>query len=112
MAPADIKKEGSSYDLTIATAILAASGQIETENLDKYLIMGELSLDGSLQPIKGALSISIQARKDRFKGFILPNQNPREAAIVNDLEVYGVENITEVAGFFNGKNTLTREIVN
>ncbi|MDB5032299.1 YifB family Mg chelatase-like AAA ATPase [Mucilaginibacter sp.] len=112
MAPADIKKEGSSYDLTIATAILAASNQINAEELDKYLIMGELSLDGSLQPIKGALSISIQARKDGFKGFILPKQNAREAAIVNDLEVYGVENITEVAGFFNGDIQLTREVVN
>jgi magnesium chelatase family protein len=112
MAPADIKKEGSSYDLAIATAILAASGQIESENLDKYLIMGELSLDGSLQPIKGALSISIQARKDGFKGFILPKQNAREAAIVNDLEVYGVESITEVARFFNGEIKLEQEIVN
>src|ERR1700749_2356054 len=112
MAPADIKKEGSSYDLTIATAVLASSGQIESENLDKYLIMGELSLDGSLQPIKGALSISIQARKDGFKGFILPKQNAREAAIVNDLEVYGVESITEVARFFNGEIKLEQEIVN
>ena len=77
MAPADIKKEGSSYDLTIAAAILAASGQINTEELGKYLIMGELSLDGGLQPIKGALSIAIQARKDGFKGFILPKQNAR-----------------------------------
>ena len=112
MAPADIKKEGSSYDLTIATAILAASGQIETENLHKYLIMGELSLDGSLQPIKGALSISIQARKDGFKGFILPKQNAREAAIVNDLEVYGVENIKEVVDFFNGDIKLEPVMVN
>lgn len=112
MAPADIKKEGSSYDLTIATAILAASGQIESETLDKYLIMGELSLDGSLQPIKGALPISIQARKDGFKGFILPKQNAREAAIVNDLEVYGVENIKELVGFFNGEAQLKPEVVN
>ena len=112
MAPADIRKEGSSYDLTIATAILAASGQIETEELDKYLIMGELSLDGSLQPIKGALPIAIQARKDGFKGFILPKQNAREAAIVNDLEVYGVETIKQVADFFNGDGKLDREIVN
>jgi magnesium chelatase family protein len=112
MAPADIKKEGSSYDLTIATAILAASGQINSEELDKYLIMGELSLDGGLQPIKGALSIAIQARKDGFKGFILPKQNAREAAIVNDLEVYGVESIKEVAGFFNGDIELPREEVN
>ncbi|PJJ83345.1 YifB family Mg chelatase-like AAA ATPase [Mucilaginibacter auburnensis] len=112
MAPADIKKEGSSYDLTIATAVLAASGQVEAGELDKYLIMGELSLDGGLQPIKGALPIAIQARKDGFKGFILPKQNAREAAIVNDLEVYGVENIREVAGFFNGDITLKPEIVN
>lgn len=112
MAPADIRKEGSSYDLTIATAILAASGQIEIEELDKYLIMGELSLDGSLQPIKGALPIAIQARKDGFKGFILPKQNAREAAIVNDIEVYGVETIKQVADFFNGDAKLEREIVN
>jgi len=112
MAPADIRKEGSSYDLTIATAILAASGQIKMEELDKYLIMGELSLDGSLQPIKGALPIAIQARKDGFKGFILPKQNAREAAIVNDLEVYGVETIKQVAEFFNGDAKLEREIVN
>jgi magnesium chelatase family protein len=112
MAPADIKKEGSSYDLTIATGVLAASGQIEAEELDKYLIMGELSLDGGLQPIKGALPIAIQARKDGFKGFILPKQNAREAAIVNDLEVYGVESIKEVAGFFNGDMELSREVVN
>jgi magnesium chelatase family protein len=112
MAPADIKKEGSSYDLTIATAVLAASGQLEPENLDKYIIMGELSLDGSLQPIKGALPIAIQARKDGFKGFILPKINAREAAIVNDLEVYGVDNIKEVAGFFNGDLSIEPEVVN
>jgi magnesium chelatase family protein len=112
MAPADIRKEGSAYDLTIAIGVLAASGQIENENLDKYIIMGELSLDGSLQPIKGALPISIQARKDGFKGFILPKQNAREAAIVNDLEVYGVENIKEVVGFFNGDVQLIPSVVN
>ena len=112
MAPADIKKEGSAYDLTIATGVLAASGQIEAENLEKYIIMGELSLDGGLQPIKGALPIAIQARKEGFKGFILPKQNAREAAIVNDLEVYGVENIKEVAGFFNGDMQLVPEVVN
>jgi magnesium chelatase family protein len=112
MAPADIRKEGSAYDLTIAIGVLAASGQVENENLDKYLIMGELSLDGSLQPIKGALPIAIQARKDGFKGFILPKQNAREAAIVNDLEVYGIENIKQVIDFFNGNEQLTIEIVN
>lgn len=112
MAPADIRKEGSAYDLTIATGVLAASGQIASEELEKYLIMGELSLDGGLQPIKGALPIAIQARKEGYKGFILPKQNAREAAIVNDLEVYGVENIKEVAGFFNGDMQLAREVVN
>jgi magnesium chelatase family protein len=112
MAPADIRKEGSAYDLTIAIGVLAASGQVENENLEKYLIMGELSLDGSLQPIKGALPIAIQARKEGYKGFILPKQNAREAAIVNDLEVYGVETIKEVANFFNGETQLTAEVVN
>jgi len=112
MAPADIRKEGSAYDLPIALGILAGSGQVVNENLDKYIIMGELSLDGSLQPIKGALPIAIQARKEGFKGFILPKQNAREAAIVNDLEVYGVENIKDVVGFFNGDLQLTPEVVN
>ena len=112
MAPADIRKEGSSYDLTIAIGVMAASGQIENDKLEKYIIMGELSLDGSLQPIKGALPIAIQARREGFKGFILPKQNAREAAIVNELEVYGVENIKEVVDFFNDDVPLTREIVN
>ena len=112
MAPADVRKEGSAYDLTIATGVMAASGQIEAENLDKYLIMGELSLDGGLQPIKGALPIAIQARKEGFKGFILPKQNAREAAIVSDLEVYGVESIKQVVDFFNGDASLQPVIVN
>ncbi|OKS88696.1 hypothetical protein RG47T_4174 [Mucilaginibacter polytrichastri] len=112
MAPADIRKEGSAYDLTIATAVMAASGQVEVEELDKYIIMGELSLDGTLQPIKGALPIAIQARKEGFKGFILPKQNAREAAIVNDLTVYGVESIKQLVDFFNGDLKLEPEIVN
>ena len=112
MAPADIRKEGSAYDLPIALGILAGSGQVGNESLEKYIIMGELSLDGGLQPIKGALPIAIQARKEGFKGFILPKQNAREAAIVNDLEVYGVENIKDVVGFFNGDLQLTPEVVN
>ncbi|RYY35370.1 MAG: ATP-binding protein [Sphingobacteriaceae bacterium] len=112
MAPADIRKEGSAYDLTIATGVLAASGQIEVENLDKYLIMGELSLDGGLQPIKGALPIAVQARKEGYKGFILPKQNAREAAIVNDIDVYGVESIKDIVGFFNGDLELKPEKVN
>lgn len=108
MAPADIRKEGSAYDLTIATGILAASGQMNDEKVGDYLIMGELSLDGSLQPIKGALPIAIQARKDGFKGFILPKENALEAAIVSDLDVYGVENIKEVIDFFDGNETIEK----
>ena len=112
MAPADIRKEGSAYDLTIAVGILAASEQIKSDKLNEYIIMGELSLDGGLQPIKGALPIAIQAKNEKFKGFILPKQNAREAAIVSDLEVYGAENISEVAAFLNGENDLERVIVN
>ncbi|WP_462267271.1 YifB family Mg chelatase-like AAA ATPase [Mucilaginibacter sp.] len=112
MAPADIRKEGSAYDLTIAAGILAASSQIEAENLDKYLIMGELSLDGELRPIKGALPIAIQARREGYKGFILPKQNAREAAIVSDLDVYGIDNIKEVVDFFNNESQLKPTVVN
>jgi magnesium chelatase family protein len=100
MAPADIRKEGSAYDLTIATGILAASGQIPEKEIGEYLIMGELSLDGQIQALKGALPIAIQAKKDKFKGFILPKQNAREAAIVSGIEIYGIESITEVVDFF------------
>ncbi len=106
MAPADLRKEGSAYDLTIAMGVLAASGQISTTDLDQYIIMGELSLDGSLQPIKGSLPIAVKAREEGFKGFILPAQNAKEAAIVNDLDVYGVDNIAEVIGFFEKKIAL------
>lgn len=113
MAPADIRKEGSAYDLTIAIGILAATNQLElTEDLEKYIIMGELSLDGSLRPIKGSLPIAIQARKEKFKGFILPKQNAREAAIVNDLAVYGVDNIREVVDFLQGQLQLQPTEVN
>lgn len=108
MAPADLRKEGSSYDLSIAIGILAASDQIVAENLSDYIIMGELSLDGGLQPIKGVLPIAIKAREEGFKGIILPKQNTREAAIVADLEVYGVENIKEVIDFFNDRIPLQR----
>lgn len=112
MAPADLRKEGSAYDLTIAMGILAASEQIKGDHLDQCLIMGELSLDGSLQPIKGVLPIAIQAREDGFKGFFLPKQNAKEAAIVNDLEVYGVDNIKEVIDFFDKNIQLNPTIVN
>ncbi|HMC01559.1 MAG TPA: magnesium chelatase domain-containing protein [Flavobacteriaceae bacterium] len=112
MSPADLRKEGSAYDLTLAIGILAASKQIEAENLDQFLIMGELSLDGSLQPIKGALPIAIKAREEGFKGFILPSQNPREAAIVNDLEVFGVDNIKQVIDYFDKGEPLEQTIIN
>lgn len=115
MAPADIRKEGSSYDLPIALGILAASEQInETarETLKDYIIMGELSLDGSLRPIRGALPIAIQARKEGYKGLILPAQNAREAAIVNDLNVYGIQTLKDAVDFFNGKLKLEPTHVN
>ncbi len=105
MAPADIKKEGSAYDLTLAIGILAASNQINSTNINKYIILGELSLDGTLQPIKGALPIAIKARAEGFKGFILPEQNAREAAVVDKLNVYGAKNIKEVIDFFDSQET-------
>lgn len=102
MSPADMRKEGSAYDLTLAMGILIATQQIEEKNaLEDYIIMGELSLDGNLQPIRGALPIAINALKDGYKGFILPKQNAREAAIVEGLEVYGVASIREVIDFFH-----------
>jgi len=112
MAPADIRKEGSAYDLALAIGIMAASDSLKSDELENYVIMGELSLDGGLQPIKGILPIAIKAREEGFKGFILPKQNAREAAVVNNLDVYGVENITEVIDFFNGQSTLEPTIVN
>lgn len=112
MAPADIRKEGSAYDLSLAIAILAADKKIKSDLLGQYVIMGELSLDGGLQPIKGVLPIAVKAREEKFKGFILPKQNAREAAVVNNLDVYGVENIKEVIDFFNEDSILEPTIVN
>ena len=112
MAPADIRKEGSAYDLPIAVGIAAADEKVNPEELEKYVLMGELSLDGSLRPIKGVLPIAIKAREEGFKGFILPKENAREAAVVNNLAVYGVENITEVLEFFDGKRELEPTTVN
>jgi magnesium chelatase family protein len=106
MAPADLRKEGSAYDLTIAIGILVASGQIKSDDADKYIIMGELSLDGSVQPIRGALPIAIKAKEEGFKGFFLPEQNAKEAAIVAGLDVYGVSNLQQVIDFFEGNGTL------
>ena len=108
MSPADMRKEGSAYDLTLAIGILAASSQIKTQKLEQYVIMGELSLDGSLQPIKGALPIAIKALEAGFKGFILPKGNAKEAAIVKGLEVYGVDHISDVIYFFDKNVPLER----
>lgn len=112
MAPADIRKEGSAYDLPLAIGMLASKEMIKPDLLPDYLIMGELSLDGGLQPIKGALPIAILARELGFKGMIVPQQNAREAAVVNNLEVFGVENIKDVVQFFNGEKILDPVIVN
>ncbi len=106
MAPADIRKEGAAYDLTLAVGILAASNQIQSQNIEDYIIMGELSLDGSLQPIKGALPIAIKAREEGFKHLILPKENAKEAAIVNDLNVLGADNIMEVINHFDGSKLI------
>jgi len=111
MAPADLRKEGSAYDLTLAIGILAASNQIKGDSIEKYIIMGELSLDGSLQPIKGALPIAIKAKEEGFTGFILPIQNAKEAAIVKGLDVYGIENITEAISFFDKKKPLKVTVI-
>jgi magnesium chelatase family protein len=107
MAPADIRKEGSAYDLTIATGILAASEQINGQEVDQYMIMGELALDGELRPIRGALPIAIQAKNEGFKGFILPAENAKEAAVVEGLDVYGVTNIKQVIDHFEQVERLT-----
>ncbi|HCM75003.1 MAG TPA: magnesium chelatase [Cytophagales bacterium] len=118
LAPADVRKEGSAYDLPIALGILKASGQLDIEKLEEYVIMGELSLDGVLRPIKGALPIAIQSRKEAFKGIILPRANAREAAIVNKLNVIGVETLQEAIDFFTDKIQIdplvidTREVFN
>lgn len=112
MAPADLRKEGSAYDLPIAIGILAASEQIRHENAGKFIVMGELSLDGSLKPIKGALPIAIQARRECFKGLIVPKANVMEAAIVDNIDVYGAEGLKEVISVFNGESSLKPVKVN
>ena len=111
MAPADIRKEGSAYDLPIAIGIMAASDMIVPDKLSHYLIMGELGLDGSLMPIRGALPIAIKARELGYEGLILPAQNAREAAVVNNLNVYGVDNIVQATRFLNGEDSLTPIVV-
>ena len=112
MAPADIRKEGSAYDLPLAIGIMASTGCLPADHLEEYLLMGELSLDGHLQPIRGALPIAIKARELGFKGMVVPRQNAREAAVVNNLMVFGVENLKEVIAFFEGTGSLEPTVVN
>ena len=104
LAPADLRKEGTAFDLPIAIGILAANEDMPKELLDKYLLVGELGLDGTLQPIRGALPIAIKARKDGYKGMILPRGNAREAAVVNNLEIYGMDTLTDVVQFLSGQS--------
>ena len=105
MAPADLRKEGSAYDLPLTIGILTASGQIQAPEIDKYVMMGELALDGGIRPIKGALPIAIQALKDGFKGIILPKENEQEAPIVKGIDVFGMDCITDVVALMEGKET-------
>lgn len=111
MAPADIKKEGTAYDLPLAIAMLAASEALQCDDLKQYMLVGELGLDGAIRPVHGALPIAIKAREMKLKGLIVPADNVREAAVVNNLDVFGASNITEVVDFLNGKPTLTPEQV-
>ncbi|WP_029906366.1 YifB family Mg chelatase-like AAA ATPase [Prevotella sp. 10(H)] len=111
MSPADIRKEGTAYDLPLAIGIMAASESLKSEKLEQYIIMGELSLDGTILPIRGALPIAIKARELGFKGLILPNKNAKEAAVVNNLDVYGVDNISEVVRFFNEEAELEKTVI-
>ena len=111
LAPADIKKEGSSYDLPLAIGILAADSKVQSEHLNEYMLVGELGLDGRLQPIRGALPIAIRARAEHYKGLIVPKQNIREAAVVNNLNVYGMESLWDVVQFFNGQQQFEPTII-
>ena len=111
LAPADLKKEGTAYDLTIAIGVLGAVGMVKADEMERYVIMGELGLDGTLRPIKGALPIAIEARRQQYKGLIVPAENAREAAIVNNLEVYGATSLREVADFLNGEGSIGQTIV-
>ncbi len=112
LAPADVRKEGSAYDLPIAAGIVAADGKIKPDHLGEFLMIGELSLDGSLLPVKGILPMAIMARKAGYRGMIVPKSNALEAAVVNNLEVYGCANFAEVAGFLNDSAALVPTVVN
>ena len=111
LSPADIKKEGSGYDLPLAIGILASSGKVDTARLDKFMLVGELGLDGRLQPVRGALPIAIKARKEKFQGLIVPQQNIREAAVVNQLDVYGMTSLMDVIKFLNGDTTYEPTVI-
>ncbi len=111
MAPADLKKEGSGFDLPLAIALLAAHGNIESDKLPNYMLVGELGLDGKLQPIKGALPIAIKARAEKFKGLIVPKDNVKEAAVVNNLDVYGMENMLDVVKFLTGMEDYSPTVI-
>ena len=111
LSPADLRKEGSSFDLPLAVAVLAANEKMHTDRLEEYMLVGELSLDGSLRPVKGALPIAIKARADKFKGLIVPKANENEAAVVDSLEVYGMNNLSEVIAFLNGSYDATPCVV-
>ncbi len=111
LSPADIKKEGSGYDLPLAIGILAASGKVINDHLDEYMMVGELGLDGKLQPIRGALPIAIKARAEKFKGLIVPRQNVREAAVVNQVNVYGMDSLLEVIQFFNASKEIAPTVI-
>ena len=111
MSPADLRKEGSDYDLPLAIGVMTASELIKSDKLSDYLMMGELSLDGNILPIKGALPIAIMAKENGFKGFILPTENAKEAAVVEGLDVYGVENIRQVINFMNDEIELEKTVV-
>jgi magnesium chelatase family protein len=112
LAPADIKKEGSAYDLPMAIGILAAEGSVEKKLLEDYFLIGELSLDGAIKPVRGALPIAMAAKKEHVKGLILPEHNAPEAAVVSEVEVLGVKNLPEVVEFLNGHRSIERTHVN
>ena len=111
LSPADLKKEGSGFDLPIAIGILAADGKIESSQLKDYMLIGELGLDGSIKPVHAVLPIAIRARKEKFKGLIVPKENIREAAVVNNLDVYGMDNLSEVIAFLNGHSSYQPMVV-
>ena len=112
MAPADVKKEGSGFDLPIAIGILLSTETIQVENIERYMFVGELSLDGSIQPVKGMLPIAIKAREMGYEGLFVPEDNVREAAVVNKLKVYGIKHIQDVIGFLSGTTLLEPTIIN